>query len=1153
MTPTRTALSGGDVTLLRGRSRVKRYLSVAPLTQVASARVNQMEFDIPLAALQVDSTTNWSGVVPGMIAWIGTSAGARDIGMYRVRLTPTSDTLYIGEMSSGDPGLMALSRLQALADDAYVTIYEDYNLWSVKPRIVYSGDPESRAVAYYLDYEIPYGTQNETDPPFILNIGPHRADWISGSTVSFPFVADPVTFLGSVVSYAWDFVDGTPSSSSNASETVSFPEGHRIISCTAELDTGAVVTAYRHVWAHSANYPPLSIEIQSDRRDQSGRQMRFRLTDLNAPLVAGTMAMYWEQADFSGSAIDEAVTQFCGWIRALDSGMEPLLYSVDYELVSGMELLKDTDAAAQRLEVVSNPSAWYECIAALSTMDFMLFHILHYHTTLLRLFDMQISGITTQGPGWRIEPGSIHQQLQQVGERFNAWVGQASDGTVWVSRDPVMLNTTDRDALPERMTVTESDASDIQISRRLRPEVGKVEAVGMVYSGGVVVGLRATAEGYVGGEGVRRDNLENQQATSQADLNIRAACRLAKLNNPYKSITVAMAGNYDVIEPAMGMWLVLNIAAAYWYEGVEYDERQVVVAVQVQHQVDGVKLIRLQLEPETDGNAAPAQTRELGMPDSSANAPYPDSSWIPLARIPYDSLTGLISIPYDPFDDFPDRLIDTEAYDPVTALVLALAWSTATLFYSELIKVPSPTWVEFLDPSPDEMRSAIHDAASPLALGTGDDIYLWALTSEELLYFAGVPGVDSWEVKQAFTGGQFLRAVAGVSGGIGVFGYDETEGAWMHTIDFTATDGGFFGDNPLPSGNLGAGVWSNGVGWEDESVSSQNRVRIELYGIAPFTIDEVVLTFDMTVSGTGTPRARIIAFQGALGGLTNNVMNDTSSPPTGTDVTFTGTLTVNNVTGFNLTLDASSTGNVVLKSMEISGTGFNPFEDTAWVKFSDDTGDSISATNLGIQNGNVAGDFDDYNLGVIIGGTNDGVYYTTAYDGAASAVSGLAGTGQITCIRIPFLKIDQTPNNDASALEFIYCTETGYIGRVVLDTTDGSVDSEIDISISIDGTDYYVIGPEAMESASADTRNLNAFAKPVGGGSTIMVRSTTGGLPWVVASEDFDGEFGRFEVGSTQRYFAAGPDRLIYTPNGGATLMEQDGNFTGDAKGFYGL
>ncbi|MGK3946752.1 hypothetical protein ABK046_51365, partial [Streptomyces caeruleatus] len=73
-----------------------------PETSVATARVNQAAFSYPLAQLTVDSTSGWSGVKAGMKVYIGTSAGARDIGVYRVRQTPGSTTLYIGETSSQD-------------------------------------------------------------------------------------------------------------------------------------------------------------------------------------------------------------------------------------------------------------------------------------------------------------------------------------------------------------------------------------------------------------------------------------------------------------------------------------------------------------------------------------------------------------------------------------------------------------------------------------------------------------------------------------------------------------------------------------------------------------------------------------------------------------------------------------------------------------------------------------------------------------------------------------------------------------------------------------------------------------------------------------------------------------------------------------------
>ena len=73
-----------------------------------------------------------------MTVYIGTSAGARDLGIVRVRKAWTSSIAYIGETSE-----------IAWANDLYVTVVDDFRIWR---RDIYPLDDDPNLV----DYEIAY-------------------------------------------------------------------------------------------------------------------------------------------------------------------------------------------------------------------------------------------------------------------------------------------------------------------------------------------------------------------------------------------------------------------------------------------------------------------------------------------------------------------------------------------------------------------------------------------------------------------------------------------------------------------------------------------------------------------------------------------------------------------------------------------------------------------------------------------------------------------------------------------------------------------------------------------------------------------------------------------------------------------------------------
>lgn len=109
----------------------------------------------------------------------------------------------------------------------------------------------------------------------------------------------------------------------------------------------------------------------------------------------------------------------------------------------------------------------------------------------------------------------------------------------------------------------------------------------------------------------------------------------------------------------------------------------------------------------------------------------------------------------------------------------------------------------------------------------------------------------------------------------------------------------------------------------------------------------------------------------------------------------------------------------------------------------------------------------------------------------------------------------------------------------------------------ISATTYYIVGKNALETYGANTQRILAFAKPVGGGSTVLIGSTNGGTSWTIRTTGFDGDYVRFLPeawgGDGSKAIVSGADGIAYTSDFGDTLNSLDGDFASDVASFPAL
>ncbi|MHC4617382.1 MAG: WD40/YVTN/BNR-like repeat-containing protein [Planctomycetota bacterium] len=260
-----------------------KYLFVHAADTVFAARVDQTEFTYPLYEVDFDSVTvgAFGDIAPGMTVLFGSTAGASDLGRQRIRKDATSSTLFVGWSSRG----IRDGELN-LADNAYITVLDDYRAWAKIPRISPSG-------ILYKDFGVTW--PNGTPSPPVANGGVGVMRFVDETTqtisVDFDGTDSFVTAPGASIStYAWDFVDGTPPSSASSTPSgVSFPTGFRWVSLTVTDDNAETHITYIPVAA-------LSSVSEASYAGASYNASSYFLANPPADAFDGTTATRWGSA-----------------------------------------------------------------------------------------------------------------------------------------------------------------------------------------------------------------------------------------------------------------------------------------------------------------------------------------------------------------------------------------------------------------------------------------------------------------------------------------------------------------------------------------------------------------------------------------------------------------------------------------------------------------------------------------------------------------------------------------------------------------------------------------------------------------------------------------------------------------------------------------
>lgn len=544
---TARALTSPELALLRSSTQFsKLYLAVHKPNTIYTALLN----GVPASNDQVYEITfdNGSGtlgnVTAGMTLYVGTSAGAYDLGMCRIRKAPIAGTFYIG-----------LTSEIAWADNCYLTVVDDFDLWPKHATISDS--------VLSMDVDIAYSDQHENFNPVPI-MGPHAVAWLDDATVDVDFDAsDSWVFDSTISGYSWSAPGSSASSGmTSATPTVTYnAAGIYRVYCTVTAANGKTTTGVRHVFVYDrdANQPSTVFQLAQCNADyDSGgwmfdmeMQAEASLSDIrDRSLVVLHAEDWYGTTKQSIGPVENRENLVCvGRVVGESIRWDRETGRVHFTVQGAHFWLGKIKAFPVEMQFATNtPDNW--SVMPEMTVDRVLWHILYWHSTAIETMDFYPTEDTRYLPEGKTLASSLWGQLLDISQsRLLASCGVDRFGRLFAQIDPQMIPEADR-TWPVVMELTDDDWQEgIDLQRVTVQDVSLITLSSQLCdeSGGVNT-LYSLSPGHVPKRYGEPMSIDRLLAASQSESNTLAGLALGWHTNPYPEIPVVLAQNNRMID-----------------------------------------------------------------------------------------------------------------------------------------------------------------------------------------------------------------------------------------------------------------------------------------------------------------------------------------------------------------------------------------------------------------------------------------------------------------------------------------------------------------------------------------------------------------------------------------------------------------------------
>ena len=699
----------------------------------------------------------------------------------------TSVVLPVNEFSAG------------VYDVAAGDTFKVYDEYRIKDRLV------SATAALNKDSRIALTDQLSNQAPVCNSGGPYAGE---NTSVSFAgdtsFTIDPDS--AGTVTHAWDFIDATPPTSTNANpSSIVFPVGFRHVKHTAtDASNSKSTVQYVPTWVFDkSTYQPLQVQVDNLNEQIETGRLTFKLPFGNegslANLPDGSPVVYFEkemrhdvEGSYGSNVANRSHIKFSGYLVRDSISIDADNSEVTFEAVGVMDILAQTPALPQLMVSATSPAKWSE-IRGLSTKD-MLWYLSYFGATLQTAWDF----VWSDAPDLiyervAVEGATIAEQLRDIANGLNVQATCDPLGRIQFIRDPHYLTEVQRAARTKVYDFTTADIIKIDITREHQGSAKSIRGEGITPTNAPVF---SNAPGDAPASfGIGSETLAKQIVNSQDDLNTRTGYHFARVNSLYagrfvpKGVRLTVPDGYDIIQPSNREFVTIALPAGTNTRGVSFasTERWTVEAKDITYDPElGTKEITYTLDHETIGVAG--------------------VTYIP----PQEGQNGLDEFP--PLDfDFPDLGFDpgtglgvdpgTPAPTPETpaAKNMAVGCSDNKLYLTADFDTPEgsggPTYAP-LDLTGlagwgggDLIQFEV-DAYSPAYLGTGDEVNGYLLTDEmcqRIEDIFGTPTLGTANVFADASTSATMQASRGVEGFVVVARWVVGDGVYAVFTDDSGT------------------------------------------------------------------------------------------------------------------------------------------------------------------------------------------------------------------------------------------------------------------------------------------------------------------------------------------------------------------------------
>jgi hypothetical protein len=768
------AATAPELALYRSEKKWSKFrAAILPALVVYTARINQTfsTYDGILEIIYDTGSGTLADVLPDMTILIGSTAGAHDIGIVRLR-DKDATHFYIGETSD-----------VRFANDQYLTVIADFGLWA-RHVLISSGVP-------YMDGGISYSNQHALPDPTPV-MGSNRVLKLTGASVSTSFdgSASYVVDGTTIASYAWS----APGSSSSSGMTTATPTiawnsvGWKLVYLTITGTNGKTYFGVRYVYVWNDANPPARAQFGGARQDVESGGWEFDLTlfddaDLDSVRDHALVILFSEdyfngtQSNIGPVAGSENI-EMVGWIAKEQINWNPEQGSVRFTAYTAHYWFSQIPSFPDGVEFVTGtPTAWTEM--QLLTVRKGLWHFLHWRSTATRIMDVFLTFDTKYTTDVSSLASNLWEQIREMAFlQIFARAGVNAWNQLFIQTHPQLVPQASRSGFVTVMTITKEDwRQEINFDRVTKPECAVVSLSGVaVNSSGVGSSYFSLSPGHAYPHYGAIDVQDRLLVSGQADANQKAGLYRGWRNNPYPEIPISLAADIRLIDCFPIQQCAITINAGDTPRGNTYSGNLFPTAIAVVPDDGGYYQREVTFEAETfeDINVngdIPGSRADVSIPPPPSLPPLPDLGIIIPGTLEPSSTGPKTVLFHDPVGGFilAENFDTTPVYRQINAGLTTAQYQQANFMFV------TPSGAMCVGKATGTASAGNFIARAPSVGGTFTIIYnatngLFGCGYNPLVsdYICAVAGITSVSDKKLLAGaGGSLTVGAAVTVGIG--------------------------------------------------------------------------------------------------------------------------------------------------------------------------------------------------------------------------------------------------------------------------------------------------------------------------------------------------------------------------------------------------